>query len=478
MNTLSRRDLIASFLAVPALSAAAPEGEWIPLFDGRTLDGWKANNMGSFKVVDGAIAADGPQSHLFYTGKVRGAEFKNFVFRAEVKARHLANSGIYFHTRYQEKGWPDEGFEIQVNNTATGEGTYRERKKSASLYGVRDVYKQFIADDEWFRLEIDVRGKRARVRLNDMLVVDYVEPDPPVREGVKTGRVLASGTFALQCHDPGSKAFFRNLAVQPLPDDLPTEGERRVVDEAYRDILRMHAQNYPVVDYHVHLKGGFTLEQALEDSRRSGIGYGLAVNCGKGFPVGDDSGAEAFFKSMEGQPVFVAMQAEGREWLKMFSRKTIEKFDYVFTDAMTWSDDSGKRMRLWIPSEVGEIPDQQKFMDTLVKRTVGILSEEPINIWANPTFLPDPIARDYDALWTEERMDRVIDAAKQKGIAIEINNRYRLPSATLLKRAKAAGVKFSFGSNNSDRNFGRIDYGRQMVKECRLGWQDFFVPKV
>ena len=76
-----------------------------------------------------------------------------------------------------------------------------------------------------------------------------------------------------------------------------------------------------MVDFHVHLKGGLTLEQALEKSRRDGIQYGIAVNCGKGFPVEDDEGARRFFESMTGQPVFVAMQAEGREWTQMFSRK-------------------------------------------------------------------------------------------------------------------------------------------------------------
>ena len=38
-----------------------------------------------------------------------------------------------------------------------------------------------------------------------------------------------------------------------------------------------------MVDYHVHLKEGLTLEQALAKSRRDGIEYGIAVNCGKGF---------------------------------------------------------------------------------------------------------------------------------------------------------------------------------------------------
>ena len=210
---MTRRELLTSVAAIPLLSKGA-EPEWIPLFDGRTLDGWTpSENKASFHVVDGMIAADGPRSHLFYTGKARGADFKNFVFKADVMAKHDTNSGIFFHTKYQETGWPDLGFEVQVNNTATGEGTYRERKKTASLYGVRDVYKQFIKDDEWFRLYVEVRGKRVQIRLNDMLVVDYIEPDPPVREGVPKGRILDHGTFALQAHNQGSTAFYKDLMV-------------------------------------------------------------------------------------------------------------------------------------------------------------------------------------------------------------------------------------------------------------------------
>jgi hypothetical protein len=64
----------------------------------------------------------------------------------------------------------------------------------------------------------------------------------------------------------------------------------------------------------------------------------------------------------------------------MFSRDTMAKFDYLVTDSMTWTDNGGRRMRLWIPAEVGEVADRQSFMETLVDRTVGILNDEPIDI--------------------------------------------------------------------------------------------------
>jgi hypothetical protein len=144
---------------------------------------------------------------------------------------------------------------------------------------------------------------------------------------------------------------------------------------------------------------------------------------------------------------------------------------------MTWSDDSGKRMRTWIKEEVGEIPDAQKFMDALVDRTVGILNREPVDVWANPSYIPDAISSGYDQLWTGERMRRVLDAVVRNEVAIELNNRYRIPSAPFIKLAKSMGAKFTFGSNVAERNPGRVDYGLEMVRECGLRWQDFFVPR-
>ncbi len=482
MVPISRRDLLASLLALPAMLPAAlraQSDDWIPLFDGRSLDGWKVGGpRRSFRVEGGKIVADGPRAHLFYTGRVRNGVFRNFELEAEVMTRPGANSGIYFHTHFQSDGWPQKGFEIQINNTHVGEGDWRERRKTASLYGFRNIYKALVKDDEWFRLHFQVRAKQVQVWLNDTLIVDYIEPDPPVRLDDSTGGVLDRGTFALQCHDPHSKVYFRNLRVKPLPDDLTTPAsEEPVVDEVYRELLRMNHENYPVVDYHVHLKGGLTLEQALANSRRLGIMYGIATNCGLGFPITTDAAAEEFVRSLQGQPVFIAMQGEGREWVTLFSREAMAKFDYTFTDAMTFTDDHGKRMRLWIPEEVGEIVDSEQFMDMLVDRILGILNNEPIDIHVNPTFLPDVIASDYDRLWTAERMQKVIEAARANDVAIEINNRYRLPSPAFIKRAKNSGVKFSFGTNNSDPELGRMEYAVAMVKECGLGWQDIFVPK-
>ena len=474
MTSISRRNLLASLLALPAALRGDDEGA--SLFNGHSLEGWKAGeHHHSFRVEDGKIVAAGPRAHLFYTGRVRNANFKNFDLKAEVLTRPGACSGIHFHTEFQSQGALKTGFKVQINNAYAGEGDERDRRKTGSLYGIRNIYKALVKDDDWFEVRVQVRDKQAQVWLNDTLIADYIEPDPPL---VAAAPTLRGGAIALECCGGSPKVYFRNLVVKPLPDDLRTPPEQLPqVDVVYRQLLQMNQEGYPVVDYHTHLKGGLTLEQALANSRRVGIMYGIAVNGGLKFPITTDAGVLDFLASMKGTPAFIGLQGEGREWVTLFSREAIAKFDYIFTDCMTFSDDRGVRRRMWIPEEVGEIPDPEQFMEMLVSRIVGILNHEPIDIHANPTFLPDVIARDYDRLWTPERMQRVIEAAQANDVAIEINNRYRLPSPAFIQRAKNAGVKFSFGTNNGDPNLGRMEYALAMVKQCGLAWQDIFVPK-
>lgn len=446
----TRRAFLAA-LAAPVLTPAA--SDWIDLFDGRTLDGWRpSENKDSWKVRDGVLAAAGPRSHLFYAGSVHGADFRNFELEVEVLTHPECNSGVYFHTRYQEKDFPQKGFEVQINNTAGGEGNYRERKKTASLYGLRNIYKQFQPDDQWFKIRIAVRGKSIQVHLNEMLTVDYVEPTPPViPDGMEHERFLDHGTFALQCHNDGSRALFRSVRVRPLPDNMSVSAPAPVVDDTFREVINAGRHNVPMVDFHVNLRGGLTLENAVKKSRRDGIEYGIVA--------AGDTASERWVRSMQHQPVFLGVEAGS------VSRSTAKLFDYILSDSMTWTRTPAANA------------DREQFMDDLVTRSVGVLDGKPVNIYATPTYLPSALAKDYDTLWTEARRKKLIDAAARNQVAIEINNRYRIPSAAFIREAKAAGCKFCFGSNNAGaQDLGRCEYGLRMLNECKLDWRDFFVP--
>lgn len=190
-----------------------PEGdEWVSLFDGESLDGWRASeNKETFSVKDGNIVADGPRSHLFYVGSVENHDFEDFEFRVDVKTMPGSNSGIYFHTEYQEEGWPSAGYEVQINNTYES-----DPRKTGSLYAVDDVKEAPAEDNEWFTMNVRVEGDNVVVTVDGETVVDYTEPENPDRPEDMSGRVLSSGTFALQGHDPESVVHFKNVYVRPL----------------------------------------------------------------------------------------------------------------------------------------------------------------------------------------------------------------------------------------------------------------------
>jgi hypothetical protein len=473
-------------LAIAALllysCSATPSVEWISLFDGESLEGWTPNeNIDSWKIEDGAIVTHGERSHLFYTGTVQNHRFKNFELSLEVLSQPGANSGVYIHTAFQEEGWPAMGYECQVHNADPGAGPddYVEHKLTGSIYAVRNVWKQVQADGEWFNYRIVVQGKTIQTYINDLLVVEYTEPSELWRPEGWAGRKLSEngGTFALQCHDPGSVVAFRNIRVKPLDDDLPTPGTPPEDLEFEEQIVRLATDNIPLIDFHTHLKGGLTLEEALAHARIYGYNYGIAVNCGLKMGFESDAELKAYLDNVQLSPLaWHAMQAEGREWLDLFSEESRNRFDYVFTDAMTWTNSRGVRQRLWIPAET-DVGDPQDFMDQLVDNIVKVVSTEPIDIHVNPTFLPPEIADRYDELWTDERIDRMVKALAESGVALEINNRYHLPSAKIIKKAKEAGVKFTLGTNNGGANdLGRMEYGIQMIQECGLTSTDMWYP--
>jgi len=245
-------------------------------------------------------------------------------------------------------------------------------------------------------------------------------------------------------------------------------------DMLVQRIDSLNKAGFNITDYHAHLKGGLTMEQVLEHSAKTGIKYGVAVNGGLGFPVHNDSALSAYYHSMKNYPVFQGMQAEGREWVNLFSPDSVALFDYVFTDAMTFTDSKGRRNRLWIKEEAF-VDDPEEFMEYLVNQIETILSNEKVNIYVNPTFLPDTLKSRYDELWTPDRMKRVVNALKENGIAMEINSRLMLPSSAFIKMAKDAGVKFTMGTNNTNADLGYLEYGLNMINECGLKPADFWV---
>jgi len=200
--------VLALLLArVTTFGAADSEDGFTPIFDGKTFEGWKTSidNTNTWKIDDGAFLASGPTAHIFYVGDEK--PFKNFELKVDVLTVTNSNGGIYFHTAYQEKGFPRAGFECQVNVS------HSDWIKTGSLYGLVNIGMTPAQDNKWWTQHIIVRGRKVTVKIDGKTVLEYNEPQG-AQSG--TGKKLGEGTFALQAHDPKSVIRYKNIRVKRL----------------------------------------------------------------------------------------------------------------------------------------------------------------------------------------------------------------------------------------------------------------------
>ncbi|MDQ8185115.1 DUF1080 domain-containing protein [Pelagicoccus sp. SDUM812002] len=269
----SSMKVIVGFVSLTLVHASTSAQEWISLFDGETLEGWRINERpDSWAIEEGAIVTRGERSHLFYDGEVADHDFTNFIFEAEVMTEPGSNSGIYVHTEFQDEGWPIAGYECQVINSNPSEPSlYVEHKMTGSIYAVRNVWKAPVADNVWFKYRIQVVGKTIRTYIDGRLICEYTEPEDAWRPDDKKRRLLGSGTFALQAHDPGSVTHYRNIRVKLLPDDRPGRASAEKDPELDRLLTMFANSNYPLIDVGIATPSLEYAEKQAADSRKFGV---------------------------------------------------------------------------------------------------------------------------------------------------------------------------------------------------------------
>lgn len=233
---------------------------------------------------------------------------------------------------------------------------------------------------------------------------------------------------------------------------------------------------FPLVDLHVHLTGTFTIDRVMEISRKTKVQFGIVVN--PGGAVSDDAGLRRFIESLEPYPVYRGLQPMSPGWSGSFSPETIKRLDYVLMDAQTIPNGNGYAETLRIWNFDTYVDDPQRFMDTYMTRILEVIdNKEPLNIFGWPLFLPVCIARDYYALWTDERMQKIVAALKRRNLAVEINDLAHTPHERFIDMAREQGLKFTFGSDTRDQKAGRLDFCRDIARKCNLKERDFFLPK-
>jgi histidinol phosphatase-like PHP family hydrolase len=243
-----------------------------------------------------------------------------------------------------------------------------------------------------------------------------------------------------------------------------------------RSFGRPDDDGFPLLDLHVHLTPNFTIDRVMEISGKTGVQFGIMVN--PGGAVRDDAGLRRFIDSLEPYPVYRGLQPMSPGWSTSFSPETIKLLDYVLMDPQTIPNGNGygETLRIWNFDTY--VDDPQKFMDTYVAHNLEVINnKEPLNIFGWPLFLPVCIARDYYSLWTEERMQKIIAALKNRALAVEINDLARTPHEKFILMAKEQGLKFTFGSDTRDQKAGRLDYCKAVARKCNLKRDDFFFPQ-
>ena len=209
------KNLPALLLCIVSLSlpCQVQADDFVTVFDGKSLDGWKANERPEcFTVVDGVLKLEGGMAHLFCV-KPGFADLKNFEFKAEVKTEPGANSGVFFHTEDRGPGGLKKGYEAQINTSFD-----KDPRKTGSLVDVKDLDKSPVPDGQWYEYHIVVKGKQITVNIDGKPVVNYTEEAKPVRKKGREERLLSHGAIAIQAHDPKSITYFRKIQIKKLAD--------------------------------------------------------------------------------------------------------------------------------------------------------------------------------------------------------------------------------------------------------------------
>lgn len=426
-------------------------------------------------------AADSPRpfpSSVAVDGGVKvpcGQDVRNFFLSGKCLLAKGAETALRFHTDASGKG-----YEVLFRN-----GPVDGTRKTGSLSHVRNLYRSMAQDMEWFPFELRVREKNVEVWIGPMPVVRYTEGERPYRLPQYSKMLLSRGDFVFEGRS--GLASFKDLVLVPLKDGVENPNDIfPYADEATDPVIRLQQADFPVVNWHVHVKGGWTPRQAYDKSLVDGINYAVSVNIygkivrkgdgGFGLMIETDDQALGYLDEMRGWPFLHGFQGEGRKWTASFTGRSLAACDFLFTDSMTVVD-RNRQIRLYRPDEFtlnGRTAEE--WMDFYVSQIELILENEPADIYANPMFLPPELARDADALWTDARIDRVLDKLAKHRIALEINSRYRLPGLKVLRKAKARGIKFAFGTNNVDANIGRLEWSLDAVRECGIAKEDMWFP--
>ncbi len=204
-------------------SFAFAQQDWVPLFDGKTLDGWiQKNGTATYWVENGTVVgetAEGSPNSFLCTEK----EYGNFELEFEVKCDNRLNSGVQIRSKTAEPGG-DEPYgrvngpqvEIEATGGGGGEAGYIYGEATDRGWLVPDDQRkphQHFRDGQWNKYRVVAEGPRIRTWINDQPVTDLTD-----QQAFDTH---PRGFIALQVHSIGQgqgpyRVAWRNIRIREL----------------------------------------------------------------------------------------------------------------------------------------------------------------------------------------------------------------------------------------------------------------------
>ena len=223
--------MMATLTAGQSKAPARANGEWRPLFDGKTTAGWRGFNQqtlpAGWKVVDGALTRVDKAGDI-----VTVDEFENFELTVEWKIAKGANSGLFY--RLDESAAEPEMWtaapEYQIIDDAGYPGPLKPTQKTAANYDLdppqRDATKPA---GTWNTTRIVADGSRVEHWLNGQLIVRYELWSDAWKEQVAKSKFKDHPRYAqarrgrIGIQDHGDWASFRNMRIRELPSSASAQ---------------------------------------------------------------------------------------------------------------------------------------------------------------------------------------------------------------------------------------------------------------
>lgn len=230
-----RTILVFSLSLLPTVTASAAD-EWISLFDGATLKGWRVaakpedEKKGFWSVKDGAITCDS-RGRKDYSGVwlLNNRDLYDFDLKMKVRAfREFAgNSGVHIRSRYDLDNFVMDGPRVDIHTAPpfrTGliyDETRGARHEPAQAIK-QSKWNYFDEGDGWNDLLIECRGTHIATTVNGIRIADYDGRGVLDDDTHKIRNTGIHGNIALQLHNADELYIqFKDIYLKPAPDPLP-----------------------------------------------------------------------------------------------------------------------------------------------------------------------------------------------------------------------------------------------------------------